>query len=221
MDNPFEFDTEPNKWVSPIVNEYAKFFDLQKTLHEKLNFLITGFLQWRKEHTMGEYDFMVVLDEEIEEEREEISRFFVEKFEIVKNELSEITGKNFEKFMSADDKIDNYLIFHNKLVENLFLELKMVKILTVKKKDKLIELIFTKKMPYAIAMFDYLGFCDFLDNEKGTKYKANEIISRMFNDIAKDGTSAKHYRRSLIKPSERYNSHKFKETVIKDYQKLK
>lgn len=76
-------------------------------------------------------------------------------------------------------------------------------------------------MPYGIAMFDELGFCDYLDNEQGTKYKANTILSRLYNEKAKDGTSSKHYRRSLIRPTKRYKAGEYKETVKKDYQKLK
>ncbi len=76
-------------------------------------------------------------------------------------------------------------------------------------------------MPYGIAMFDFLGFCEHLDRELGTKYKANKILSNLYNESAKDGTSAKHLRRSLFKPLPRYKAGEHKETVKTDYQKLK
>jgi hypothetical protein len=102
-----------------------------------------------------------------------------------------------------------------------FFELPKVKQLSEPNKQSLVELISIKQMPYGIAMFDYLGFCEYLDQEQGTKYKADQILSRLFNNNAKDGTSAKHYRRSLIKPLQRYKAGEYKETVKTDYQKLK
>lgn len=107
------------------------------------------------------------------------------------------------------------------LDEHGFFELPKVKILTGEKKQKLVELVSKNPMPYGIAMFDFLGFCERLDREQGTKYKADKILSKLYNDKAKDGTSAKHYRRSLVKPLERYKAGEYKETVKTDYQKLK
>ena len=102
-----------------------------------------------------------------------------------------------------------------------FFELPKVKQLSEPNKQHLVELISINPMPYGIAMFDYLGFCEYLDREQGTKYKADQILSRLYNNKAKDGTSAKHYRRSLIKPLPRYKAGEYKETVKTDYQKLK
>ena len=102
-----------------------------------------------------------------------------------------------------------------------FFELPKVKELSASNKQSLIELISKNPMPYGIAMFDFLDFCEYLDREQGTKYKANNILSKLFKENAKDGTSAKHYRRSLIKLLPRYKAGEYKETVKKDYQKLK
>lgn len=102
-----------------------------------------------------------------------------------------------------------------------FFELPKVKQLSEPNKQSLVELISTNPMSYGIAMFDELGFCEHLDNEQGVKYKANKILSRLYNPDAKDGTSAKHYRSSLVKPSPRYKAGAYKETVKTDYQKLK
>ena len=102
-----------------------------------------------------------------------------------------------------------------------FFELPKIKQLTEPNKQNLVELISSKPMPYGIAMFDYLGFCEYLDNEQGTKYKADIILSKLYNEKAKDGTSAKHYRRSLIIASTRYKASEYKETVKTDYQELK
>lgn len=102
-----------------------------------------------------------------------------------------------------------------------FFGLEKVKELSEHSKLKLVELLCTNPMPYGIAMFDELGFCAYLDNEQGANYKANIILSRLYNEKAKDGTSAKHYRRSLIKPLERYKACEYKETVRNAYQNLK
>ena len=102
-----------------------------------------------------------------------------------------------------------------------FFELPKVKQLSESNKQKLIEILCKNRMPYGIAMFDYLGFCEYLDREKGTKYKADQILSRLYNENAKDGTSAKHCRRSLIKPMPRYKAGEYKEQVKTDYQNLK
>lgn len=102
-----------------------------------------------------------------------------------------------------------------------FFELPKVKELSASNKQSLIELISKNPMPYGIAMFDFLDFCEYLDREQGTKYKANNILSKLFKENAKDGTSAKHYRRSLIKLLPRYKAGEYKETVKTDYQKLK
>lgn len=107
------------------------------------------------------------------------------------------------------------------LVKYGFFELPKVKQLSEPNKQSLVEMISTKPMPYGIAMFDELGFCDYLDREQGTKYKADKILSRLYNKNAKDGTSSKHYRRSLIKPMPRYKAGEYKENVKIDYQKLK
>jgi hypothetical protein len=107
------------------------------------------------------------------------------------------------------------------LAEVGFFELPMVQILSEPNKLKLVELIGFNKMPYGIAMLDYLNFLTYFDKAKGTKKKANLIVSRLFNEKAKDDTSAKHYRSSLVKPRPRYNASEYKQTVISDYQKLK
>jgi hypothetical protein len=112
-------------------------------------------------------------------------------------------------------------ILKNKLIENGFFELEKVKILSDESRQKLISLISENKMPYGIAMFEFLGFLEYLDSEHGTKYKADHILSKLYNNEAKDGTTAKHLRRSLVKPLPRYKACEYKEKVIIDYQKIK
>jgi hypothetical protein len=141
-----------------------------------------------------------------------------EEINILMKRYVELTGGNILTPQPPETKT-------NKLKAELgkygFFELPKVKQLSEPNKQSLIELIRSNPMPYGIAMFDELGFCEYLDNDKGSKYKANEILSRLYNEKAKDGTSAKHYRRSLIKPLARYKAGEYKETVKTDYQRLK
>ena len=101
-----------------------------------------------------------------------------------------------------------------------FFELKKVMCLTPEGANKLIEGL-SRNMAYGIAMLDFLGFCEHLDKEQGTKYKANIILSKLYNPKVKEGTTARHYRTSLIKNKARYTSYLHKNEVQNDYQELK
>ena len=111
-------------------------------------------------------------------------------------------------------------VLKDNLQKGGFYNLKKVQSLSEIGQNNLIELLL-QSMAYSIAMFDYLGFCEFLDKEKATKYKANHYLSKLFNDNAKDGTQARHYRNSLMSNKPRYTSYLHKEKVIKDYEQLK
>ena len=111
-------------------------------------------------------------------------------------------------------------VLKDNLQKGGFYNLKKVQSLSEIGQNNLIELLL-QSMAYSIAMFDYLGFCEFLDKEKATKYKANHFLSKLFNDNAKDGTQARHYRNSLMSNKPRYTSYLHKEKVIKDYEQLK
>ena len=148
---------------------------------------------------------------------EELERQYYESIRFVqwiKTELSRSECWHFD-IDSIKDKLKAELGKYG------FFELPKVKQLSEPNKEKLVELISSKPMPYGIAMFDNLGFCEYLDREQGSKYKTDQILSRLYNEGAKDGTSAKHYRRSLIKPTPRYNAREYKEIVITDYEQLK
>ncbi len=130
--------------------------------------------------------------------------------------INEIQGLTTQQAENKSDKLNTQLSKYG------FFELPKIKQLSEQNKQNLIDLIIKNKMPYGIAMFDFLGFCEYLDREQGTKYKADNILSKLFNEKAKDGTSAKHYRRSLIKStSPRYKAGDYKDIVQKDYKELK
>jgi hypothetical protein len=137
------------------------------------------------------------------------------------SEFLEIVRNNPKLFASPSILETKTQRLKSALAEVGFFDLPMVKILSESNKLKLVELIELNKMPYGIAMLDYLNFLTYLDKSQGTKKRANLIVSRLFNEKAKDDTSAKHYRSSLVKPKPRYNASEYKQTVISDYQKLK
>lgn len=137
------------------------------------------------------------------------------------SEFLEIVRNNPKLFASPSILETKTQRLKSALAEVGFFDLPMVKILSESNKLKLVELIELNKMPYGIAMLDYLNFLTYLDKSQGAKKRANLIVSRLFNEKAKDDTSAKHYRSSLVKPKPRYNASEYKQTVISDYQKLK
>lgn len=106
-----------------------------------------------------------------------------------------------------------------------FFELPKVKQISEQSKQSLIELISTKGLPYSIAMFDFLDFLNHIKNEHfKTKYKLNIEVAKWFNSD-KEGRAVKGNISSLSDYStenkSKYTAHTHKETVIKDYQKLK
>ena len=110
------------------------------------------------------------------------------------------------------------------LIKHGFYELEKVKILSEQNKLLLISQI-SKSLPFAIAMFNYLGYLKHLsENYFKTKNELNTNISKWFNR-SKDGRLVKGNINTLSEYSkenkERYTAHKYKEEVIKYYKELK
>lgn len=106
-----------------------------------------------------------------------------------------------------------------------FFELPKVKQLSEPNKQRLVEMINTNGLPYSIAMFEYLGFLNHLENEHfRTKYKLNKEVAKWFNSD-KEGRAVKGNISSLSEYTKedkrKYTAHTHKETVKTDYQKLK
>lgn len=106
-----------------------------------------------------------------------------------------------------------------------FLDLPKVENLSDESKVQLIDMIATNKIPYAIAMFDYLNFLKFLeDKHLQTKDKLHKEISKWFNSDS-DGRTVKGNIASLSGHSKedkkRYTAYKSKEKVAKDYEALR
>ena len=106
-----------------------------------------------------------------------------------------------------------------------FFELEKVKILSNQGKDSLIEKIFVKSLPYAIAMFDYLQFIQWLENNYfDSKYKLYIEVSKWFGSD-KEGRAIKGNISSLLNNTSenknRYTAYLHKEKVKNDYEQLK
>lgn len=106
-----------------------------------------------------------------------------------------------------------------------FYDLQKVKSLSAENRQKLLQGISDNGLPYAIAMFEHLGFIDHLSRShfpiKGSLFKA---IAKWFH-ADKSGRSVKGNISSLKEYTNedkaRYTAYKHKEKVQKDLQKLK
>lgn len=117
------------------------------------------------------------------------------------------------------DKLKSELMKYN------FLELESISVLSEGGQKELIELMVSNGMPYAIAMFDYIGFIAYLEKEYfPQKYKLHQAISSWF-DLDASGRTVKGNISSLqpntTENKERYTAHLHKKAVQKDYQNLK
>lgn len=130
----------------------------------------------------------------------------------------------FEK-EETDKEIKRSELMHENLGKYPFYDLPKVNFLSPQSQVKLIELISTKGMPYAIAMFAYLGFLECLQREYfPTKTKLHKEISIWFGSD-KDGRNVKGNINVLNPISEenrtKFTAHLHKENVEKDYESLK
>lgn len=117
------------------------------------------------------------------------------------------------------------LILSESLYEYGFFKLNKLKQLSEKSQNILIQLLSDNKLPYAMAMFDYLDYFTYLEkNHFTTKYKLYIEVSKWFNSD-KEGRAVKGNVNSLLKNStenkSRYTAFKHKEKVIRDYEELK
>lgn len=111
------------------------------------------------------------------------------------------------------------------LYEYGFFELKKLKRLSEKSQNILVQSISDGKLPYVIAMLDYLEYFIYLEkNHFTTKYRLYIEVSKWFTSD-KEGRAVKGNINSLLKNStenkSRYTAFKHKEKVIRDYEELK
>lgn len=75
------------QWESQLVKKLEEEYWIKNKNFEKLDFLITTFLEYRMNHSEGEYDFNVVVDEKTEIERNELSDFLISKFQLLQCQI--------------------------------------------------------------------------------------------------------------------------------------
>jgi hypothetical protein len=139
---------------------------------------------------------------------------------IIKNDESKIINPINELVINTET---NNTKLASQLKEFGFYEVPKVKILPKEKQAGLIELLETNKLPYCIAMFNYLGYLKYLRvNHFKTDIQRNTEIASWF-DI--DERSVKGNISVLDEYSgenkKRYTAHNFKEIVEKDYTEIK
>ncbi len=131
--------------------------------------------------------------------------------------------------ISNDKKLNMEKSKSEILKENLnqygFFKLEKVKSLSESNKVTLIEAISQNGIPYAIAMFDYLGYLKLLEKEYLTpKYKLHRKIASWFNSDKEGRAIRGNINSLLIKDTtgkERYTAFLHKETVKIHYEQLK
>lgn len=104
-----------------------------------------------------------------------------------------------------------------------FFELSKVKQLSEPNKQSLIELISTNDLPYSIAMFEYLGFLKHLKAEHfTTDYKLFKAVAKWF-EVDERAVKGNIYvlNEHSKENRTRYTADQQKQTVQKDYEKIK
>lgn len=97
---------------------------------------------------------------------------------------------------------------------------KVIKLSTEGQND-LTNMLLNNKLPYCIAMFEYLGFLRHLEkNYFPEKYKLYKEIALWFNSD-KDGRTVKGNISSLVRPTERYTAYIHVKDAQNDYHSLK
>ncbi len=142
--------------------------------------------------------------------------YFKEVSEVLGNSLTQNEVKQIES---------KETILRKGLEQYGFLELPLIKPLTESNQTKLISFICKGKLPYAIAMLDFLGFIKNLTtNYSKSNYNLYKILSKLLNGGKNERLIKGNVAVLSDKSNEdksRYTAYKHKETVINDYQQLK
>lgn len=125
------------------------------------------------------------------------------------------------KIPVVESKFD---LFTKNLEAHGFFLLQKIKHRTLESVNKLIKHCFDKGMPYTVAMFEYLDFFEYLENNHFTsKNELNIEVAKWFN-VSKDGRSIKGNRATLSSKTDeskkRYTAYLYKEEVKKYYETL-
>ncbi|MFD1315220.1 hypothetical protein [Namhaeicola litoreus] len=74
-------------WQSPAINELEKSYGSRHYTSQKVNFLIDQFLDYRENHSFGEYDDTVILTDDELLERKERIEFLTAKWKEVQKDI--------------------------------------------------------------------------------------------------------------------------------------
>ncbi len=156
-----------------------------------------------------------------EEEKKKLNRYvdFI-KTEIIFFDSSNAELENNKKTITIQSKTEK---LKSELQKYGFFDLEMTKNLCNGSSEEIINLLIGKELPYKIAMIDFLGFVRHLEKEHtNTKNDLYKCISEIFN------TDIRRVKGNLLvlnpiskENKTRYTAYCHKETVQKDYQKLK
>lgn len=127
-------------------------------------------------------------------------------------------------FIDTTQKENKFETLKSNLYNNGFLELSKVRSLSHDGQSKLFELLVLNETPYNVAMFEFLGYFKYLNNELGlTNTKIHTKLSAFFNvdeQTIKCNMLVLN-EKSKLRENIRYTSHNHKEKVKTDYYLLK
>jgi hypothetical protein len=172
----------------------------------------------------------IIINNSIQRIISENNQILIEKYDISEKQPF-LISKEPNQIDKKSEYIDSHQIkpkselLREYLQKYGFFELEKVKILSEQNQVVLIEKICENKLPYAIAMFDYLNFIDYLSKMHFVvKTKLNKEISKWFESDS-EGRTVKGNLSSLQKHSTenkvRYTAYKHKNNVATDYEQLK
>lgn len=170
------------------------------------------------------YSYEVVLDEiQTEIKKYSIDKYhtyfykFYERFKEFETIFSKVNGT-----LNHQSNSKSVIKSKRELLQDIhFFELKSVRDLTFEKQEKLIDLLFSKKSPYQIALLDFLGLFDSLEK---TVFAKNKIFKMVSIALKVSPRTIKGNYNVLSKNStedrSRYSSHLYTEQVKKDVEKF-
>ena len=146
--------------------------------------------------------------------------FDIFKASLTNGSVNNINNNNLDDNTKKGNKAQ---LLKSNLYENGFFEVTKVKSISHDGQSKLIDLLVLNGIPYKVALFDYIGFFKYLENEKSfTKVTIHKKISAIFDcttDTIKGNMLSLNEHSTIDK--DRYTAHQHKEKVKRDYISLK
>ena len=146
--------------------------------------------------------------------------FDIFKASLTNGSVNNINNNNLDDNTKKRNKAQ---LLKSNLYENGFFEVTKVKSISHDGQSKLIDLLVLNGIPYKVALFDYIGFFKYLENEKSfTKVTIHKKISAIFDcttDTIKGNMLSLNEHSTIDK--DRYTAHQHKEKVKRDYISLK